>query len=153
MGSCSGWWRCSRCWPAIFLSVFVDPKSTLTAATLLAEMGDVRERYPTRDALCADVGMSPMVIESGKRRTAVFRRACDHRLRAAFGVLADATRHHKPWAREVYARARARGADHARAIRILGRAWLWVIHQMWVSRRPYDPARHGNLQRLLERGG
>lgn len=138
---------------AIFLSLFIDPKSTLTAASLLAEIGDVRERYPTREALCADAGMSPVAIESGKRRTAVFRRACDHRLRAAVGVLADATRHRNPWAREVYGRARARGADHPHAIRILGRAWLRVIHQMWVSRTPYDPARHGNLQRLIATGG
>ena len=137
----------------IFLSLFVDPKSTLTAATLLAEMGDVRERYPTRESLCSDAGMSPVAIESGKRRTAVFRRACDHRLRVAVGVLADATRHRHPWARDVYARARARGADHPHAIRILGRAWLRVIHQMWVNRTPYDPARHGNLQRLLATGG
>ena len=137
----------------LFLSLFVDPKSTITAATLLAEMGDVRERYPTREALCADAGMSPVAIESGKRRTAVFRRACDHRLRAAVSVLADATRHRHPWAHDVYARARARGADHPHAIRILGRAWLRVIHQMWVSRTPYDPARHGNLQRLLTAGG
>jgi transposase len=137
----------------IFLSLFIDPKSTLTAATLLAEMGDVRERYPTRETLCSDAGMSPVAIESGKRRTAVFRRACDHRLRAAVGVLADATRHRHPWARDVYMRARARGADHPHAIRILGRAWLRVIHQMWVSQTPYDPTRHGNLQRLLAEGG
>jgi transposase len=137
----------------IFLSLFVDAKSTLTAATLLGEMGDVRERYPTRESLCSDAGMSPVAIESGKRRTAVFRRACDHRLRAAVGVLADATRHRHPWARDVYTRARARGADHPHAIRILGRAWLRVIHQMWISRTPYDAARHGNLQRLLTAGG
>lgn len=137
----------------IFLSLFVDAKSTLTAAALLAEIGEVRARYPTREALCADAGMSPVSIESGKRRSAVFRRACDHRLRAAVAVLADATRHRHPWARDVYLRARGRGADHPHAIRILGRAWLRVIHQMWVSRTPYDPTRHGNLQRLLVEGG
>lgn len=137
----------------IFLSLFIDPKSTTTAAILLAEMGDVRERYPTRETLCSDAGMSPVAIESGKRRTAVFRRACDHRLRAAVGVLADSTRHRHPWARDIYMRARARGADHPHAIRILGRAWLRVIHQMWVSRTPYEPTRHGNLQRLLMAGG
>ena len=116
-------------------------------------MGDLRERYPTRESPCSDAGMSPVAIESAKRRTAVFRRACDHRLRAAVGVLADATRHRHPWARDVPARARARGADHPHAIRILGRAWLRVIHQMWIRRTPHDPARHGNLQRLIAAGG
>jgi transposase len=137
----------------LFLSLFADPKSTLTAATLLAEMGDARERYPTREALGADAGMSPVAIESGKRRAVVFRRACDHRLRAAVSVLADASRHRNLWAADVYRRARARGADHPHAIRILGKAWLRVIHQMWVTRTPYDPTRHGNLQRLLVAGG
>lgn len=137
----------------IFLSLFIDPKSTLTAARLLAEMGDVRERYPTRETLCSDAGMSPVAIESGTRRTAVFGRACDHRLRVAVGVLADATRHRHPWARDVYIRARARGADHPHAIRILGRAWLRVIHQMWINRTAYDPDRHGNLQRRVTAGG
>ena len=138
---------------AIFKSLFRDPKSSLTAATLLAEIGDCRERYPTRDSLAADAGMSPVSIESGKRRAVVFRRGCDKRLRQAVAVLADATRHHHPWARAVYAHAVARGCDHPHAIRILGRAWLRVIHQMWVSRTPYDPDRHGSLQRLVAQGG
>lgn len=138
---------------AIFRSLFIDPRSTLTPATLLAEMGDCRERYPDRDSLGADAGTSPVTIASGKHRAVVFRRGCDKRLRQAVAVLADASRHHHPWARAVYARARARGCDHPHAIRILGRAWLRIIHQMWVSRTPYDPARHGALQRLLAEGG
>ncbi len=39
---------------AIFLSLFRDPKSVVTAATMLAEIGDRRARYPTRDALAGD---------------------------------------------------------------------------------------------------
>ena len=138
---------------AIFRSLFRDPKSHLTAASLLAEIGDCRARYPTRDSLAADAGMSPVSIESGKHRAVVFRRGCDKRLRQAVATLADASRHHHPWARAVYERALARGCDHPHAIRILGRAWLRVIHQMWVSRTPYDSARHGSLQRLLAPGG
>lgn len=137
----------------IFLSLFRDPKSALTAAALLAEMGDARERYPTREALAADAGMSPVAVQSGKRCSAVFRRGCDRRLRAAVATLADATRHHHPWARAVYQRARERGCDHPHAIRILGRAWLRVVHQMCLTRTPYDPSRHGSLQRLLGPGG
>jgi hypothetical protein len=40
----------------IFLSLFKSPASVITAAELLAEIGDCRERYPTRDALAADAG-------------------------------------------------------------------------------------------------
>jgi transposase len=137
----------------IFLSLFRDPGASLTAARLLAEIGDRRERYPTNETLDADAGMSPVAVESGKRRVATFRRACDKRLRDAVAALADTTRHRHPWATEVYRRARERGCDHPHAIRILGRAWVRVIWRMWQDGRPYEPARHGNLQRLKAAGG
>ncbi len=132
----------------IFLSLFRDPRASLTAARLLAEIGDRRERYPTNEALAADAGMSPVAVESGKRKVAAFRRACDKRLRDAVATLADTTRHRHPWAREVYQRARARGCEHPHAIRVLGRAWLRVIWRMWQDGVPYDPNKHGNLRRL-----
>lgn len=92
--------------------------------------------------------MCPVAVESGKRKVAAFRRACDKRLRDAVATLADATRHRHPWARDVYRRARARGCDHLHAIRILGRAWVRVIWRMWQDRLPYDPTKHGALRRL-----
>jgi transposase len=130
----------------VFLSLFLAHKSTLTAACLLAEIGDRRERYPTNESMAADAGMSPVAIESGKRKVAGFRRACDKRLRKAVATLAESTRHHNRWAKDIY--QRARGCDHAHAIRILGRAWVRVIFRMWREGMPYDPARHGGLRRL-----
>jgi transposase len=138
---------------AIFLSFFRDPKSTITAAGLLAEIGDDRDRYPSDDALAADGGQAPVAIESGKHRAAAFRSACDKRLRNHLGVLADSTRHWHPWARDVYEHARQRGADHPHAIRILGRAWTRVLWRCWQDEMPYDPARHGNLNRLTAAEG
>lgn len=126
----------------IFLSVFRDPKSVICAAGLLCEIGDNRARYPHRDALATDGGQAPVAIESGKRRTAVFRWACDKRLRNHIAVLADSSRHHHPWARDVYQRARNRGCDHPHAIRILGRAWTRVLWRCWQHRVPYDPTHH-----------
>jgi transposase len=137
----------------VFLPLFKDPKSTITAARLVAEIGDDRARYPTSEALAADAGMSPVARESGKRKVAAFRWACDKRLRDAVACLADSTRHHHPWAREVYARARSRGLDHPHAIRVLGRAWLRVLWRCWQDGVPYDPALHGNLRRLQPEGG
>lgn len=136
----------------IFCSLFRS-EATVTAARLIAEIGDVRERYPSADALCADAGMVPVAKSSGRSRVVSFRWACDKRLRAAVACLADSTRHHHPWARAVYRRARARGCDHPHAIRILGRAWLRVIWRMWQDRVPYDPALHGGLRRLNPAGG
>ena len=137
----------------ILLSLFRDPNSTVTAARIVAELGDCRARYPSAAALAADAGMSPVALESGKRKLACFRRACDHRLRAAVATLADASRHHHPWARDVYERARQRGCDHPHAIRILGRAWLRVIWRIWQDNTTYYPAKHGNLQRLIAAAG
>jgi hypothetical protein len=97
--------------------------------------------------------MSPVAVESGKRRVASFRRACDKRLRDAVATLADSTRHWHPWARDVYARARARGQDHPHAIRTLGRAWVRVLWRCWQDGVPYDPTLHGNLRRFQTAGG
>jgi transposase len=129
----------------IFLSLFKGP-AVITAAELLAEIGDSRGRYPNRDALAADAGQAAVAIESGKRKTACFRWACNKRLRSAIDTLADSTRHWHPWAVDHYAQARARGHDHPRAMRTLGRAWCRVIWQCWQARTPYDPARHHALQ-------
>jgi hypothetical protein len=110
-----------------FRALFQDPNSAVCAAAMLAEIGDCRDRYPTKTALAADAGQAPVAVESGKSKRARFRWACDHRLRAAICTLADTSRHHNPRATDIYIRARARGATHQHAIRILGRAWCAVI--------------------------
>jgi transposase len=130
----------------IFRSPFRRPESVVCAATLLAEIGDCRARYPTREALAGDAGQAAIAIESGKRKVACFRWACNKRLRDAVCTLANATRHWHPWAADHYARARARGHDHSRAIRTLGRAWCRVLWRCWQDRTPYEPARHRALQ-------
>ena len=130
----------------VFLSFFRNPESVICAAILLAEIGDCRGRYPRADALAADGGQAAIAIESGKRKHAGFRHACNQRLRYALNTLADSTRHWHPWAADRYANARARGHDHARAIRTLGRAWCRVLWRCWQDHTPYDPARHRGLQ-------
>jgi transposase len=130
----------------IFLSFFRRPDSVICAATLLAEIGDCRARYPNAEALAADGGQAAIAIESGKRKIAGFRYACDHRLRDALNVLADSTRHWHAWAADRYAAALARGHDHPRAIRTLGRAWCRVLWRCWQDGIAYDPARHRGLQ-------
>ena len=133
----------------IFLSLFRRPQSVICAATMLSEMGDCRARYPNRDALAGDAGQAAVAVESGKRKVARFRRGCDKRLRGAFHTLANSTRHWHPWAADHYARARARGHNHQRAIRTLGRAWSRIVWRRWQDRTPYDPARHRGLQQHI----
>jgi len=137
----------------IFRSLFRDPKTVVTAAELLAEIGDRRERYPSSAPLEARAGQSAVAVESGKRKVGSFRWACNKHLRDAVSCLADTSRKHNPWAQKIYADAIARGKNHPHAIRILGRAWLRVIWRIWQDRTPYDPARHRSLQRLVAARG
>ena len=137
----------------IFRSLFRDPKTAVCPATLLAEIGDCRARYPTIRTLAADGGQAPVTIQSGKTTRARFRWACDHRLRDAIATLADTSRHHNPWAADIYQRARDRGCSHPHAIRILGRAWCGVIWRLWHDHAAYDPQQHTALQRLIAQGG
>jgi transposase len=124
------------------------------AAQILAELGDVRERFPSLEQLAAEAGTVPVTYQSGKTRSVTFRWACNHRLRQAITCMADNSRHANDWARAIYASARARGCDHPHAIRILARAWLRVIWRAWTDRTLYDQTRHLGAQKLaLSEGG
>lgn len=138
---------------AIFPSLFRDPKSVITAAELLAETGDRRDRYHSRDRLQARAGQSPAALESGKKKLASFRWACNKTLRDAVSVLADASRKHNPWAPKIYTDAITRGCSHSHATRTLGRAWLPIISRLCHDHQPYDPNLHGSLNRPPARGG
>lgn len=114
----------------------------ICAAQILAELGDVRERFLTPDQLAAEAGVCPVTKASGKSRAVSFRWACNHRLRAAITCLADNSRHASQWAADVYKQARARGCDHPHAIRILARAWIRIIWRAWVNRQIYSQEKH-----------
>ena len=114
------------------------------AASLLAEIGDCRERFPSDDALAALAGASPSTRQSGKRELTVFRWSCNKKLRAAVMDFANGSRATDPWAADVYRRAIDRGCRHPHAIRILARAWIRVIWRCWQDRTSFDPSRHAN---------
>jgi transposase len=126
------------------------PRSgTVRAARLLAEIGDCRARFPTPEALACLAGAAPSTRQSGKIRAVGFRWACDKQLRDAVTDFAGDSRRASPWAADLYGRARARGHDHPHAVRILARAWLFIIWHCWQDQTAYDPARHRALQTLL----
>jgi transposase len=126
------------------------PRSgTVRAARLLAEIGDCRARFPTPEALACLAGAAPSTRQSGKIRAVTFRWSCDKQLRDAVTDFAGDSRRASPWADDLYNRARARGHDHPHAVRILARAWLFVIWHCWQDQTAYDPAKHRALQRLI----
>jgi transposase len=114
----------------------------ICAAQILAELGDVRERFHTEAQLAAEAGVCPVTHQSGKSRGVVFRWACNHRLRQAITCLADNSRHSSAWAADIYNRAKTRGCDHPHAARILARAWIRILWRAWTDRSKYDPAKH-----------
>jgi transposase len=122
---------------------------TVRAARLLAEIGDCRGRFPTPAALACLAGVAPSTRQSGKMRSVGFRWACDKQLRDAVCDFADGSRRANPWAADLYGRARARGHDHPHAVRILARAWIYIIWTCWQNNTAYNPAQHRALQTLL----
>jgi len=121
----------------------------IRAAKLLAEVGDCRGRFPTPEALACLAGVAPSTRQSGTMRSVGFRWSCDKHLRDAVTDFAADSRRANPWAQDLYRRARARGHDHPHAVRILARAWLYVIWHCWQHGVGYDPAQHRALQALL----
>lgn len=132
---------------AIFTSL---PRSgTVRAARLLAEIGNNRGRFPTRDSLTCLAGVAPSTRQSGKVKTVTFRWGANKQLRDALCDFAGDSRHASPWAADLYTKARDRGCDHPHAVRILARAWGHVIWRCWHDGVAYNPATHGALQTIL----
>jgi transposase len=126
------------------------PRSgTVRAARLLAEIGDCRGRFPTPESLICAAGVAPSTRQSGKHKAVTFRWAADKQLRDAVCDFAGDSRRASPWAARLYNDATARGKDHPHAVRIVARAWLYVIWHCWQDHTAYDPALHKALQRLL----
>ena len=125
----------------------------VNAAQILAELGDDRARFQTEHHLAAEAGVAPVTHASGKSRAVAWRWACNKRLRLAVTTFADHSRHQSAWAADVYRRARARGADHPHATRVLARAWIRVLWRAWQNRQPYDAAKHRAAVALAADGG
>jgi transposase len=127
------------------------PRSgTVRAARLLSEIGDCRARFPTPDSLACLAGVAPSTRKSGKTQNTVsFRWAADKQLRDAVCDFAGDSRRANPWADKLYRDAINRGHDHPHAVRILARAWLYVIWHCWQDGVAYDTTQHNALQRVL----
>jgi transposase len=123
---------------------------TLRAARLLAETGECRSRFPDPESLTGLAGVAPVTRRSGKHIAVSFRWAVNRQLRDAVCDFAGDSRHASPWAASIYDNARARGKDHPHAVRILARAWLYVIWRCWQDGTAYDPGKHNALRRVLD---
>jgi transposase len=123
---------------------------TLRAARLPAEIGDCRSRFPGPWPLAALAGTAPVTRRSGSPIWHTVRRAVSRQLRDAVCDFAAGSRHASCWAAAICADARDRGKDHPHAVRILARAWIYLIWRCWQDGTACDPAKHGALQRILD---
>jgi transposase len=121
---------------------------TVRAATMLAEIGDCRARFPDADSLACLAGVAPSTRASGRHRAVTFRWASNTRLRNALCSFAGDSRNGNEWAAHRYHRLRAEGKRHPHAERILARTWTQIIWRCWQDHEPYDPTRHGALVKL-----
>jgi len=124
--------------------------ATIRAATLLAEIGDCRARFPDPESLACLAGVAPSTRTSGRHRAVTFRFSSDKKLRDAICDFAGDSWRGNTWAETRYRQLRAEGKSHPHAERILARSWTHIIWRCWQDHTPYNPARHGNHQRLLQ---
>jgi len=123
--------------------------ANVSLAALIAEIGPLLERCANPEQVAAMCGAAPVTKASGKSRTVGFRYSANKPARVAITGFADNSRHSSVWAGDCYRRARARGARHPHAIRILARGWIRVIWACWTTNTVYDPHRHRGEQLLV----
>lgn len=129
---------------AIFLSF--PGMGEVTAAIMLAEMGEDRARFPTADVLLAETGTAPVTRSSGRSRNVRFRYAANKRMRHAIDWWTFVAVRENPWAHDAYKQARDRGQLHNRALRGIGARWTRILWRCWQDHTIYDPGQHLKTQ-------
>lgn len=123
---------------------------TMVTAALLAEAAPL---LTARDdaGLRAVTGVAPGRRQSGKNKRGMvsMRYACNQRLREACYHWARVSTIFDAAARAYYAKLRARGHSHGRALRSVADRWLRILIAMLKARTLYDPTRftsHSGLE-------
>lgn len=115
---------------------------TVVTSTFIAEASPWLQ---TRDynSLRAITGVAPVRRQTGKNKRGMvsMRYACSGRLRNACFYLAGVSTQIDASARAYYARLRARGHSHGRALRSVADRWLRILIAMLRTRTLYDAAR------------
>jgi transposase len=116
---------------------------TIVSATMLAEATQPLENRDY-NMLRAQCGIAPVTKQSGKRHDVQMRRACNPRLRNAIHHATMNCVVRDPATKAHYARLRAKGHSHGRAIRGVADRILQRLVAMLRSRTLYDPVLRKN---------
>ncbi|HEY7584305.1 MAG TPA: IS110 family transposase [Acidimicrobiia bacterium] len=114
----------------------------IVGATMLSEASQplAQRDYHT---LRAHTGIAPVTRRSGKTTRVLMRRACNPRLREAVYHWSRTSIQNDDHCRAFYARQRALGHSHARALRALGDRLLRILIAALRTQSLYDPSRRG----------
>lgn len=112
------------------------------APALLSKFGDCRARFPDAAVAQAIAGTSPVTVQSGKRRTVQFRKACDHEFRYYASQFARSSISQSPSAAAYYYSVLPRCDKKSKAYRRLANRWLRIIWRLWMDRVEYDETVH-----------
>src|SRR5712692_8226802 len=118
----------------------IDGVGPLTAASLIAELGDPA-RFRSAGAIASYVGVAPRLRQSGKKRfsgspTIPFGNA---RLRKALWMVVLNAVRCNPWLRQYYERLRAAGKPGKVAVIAAMRKLLVAVWSVGTHRRPFVP--------------
>lgn len=112
---------------------------TRVAARMLAEASQplVHRAY---HVLRSHMGLAPVTKQSGRRRAVVMRYACNRRLRDAAYHWGRVAIQRDPRTHAYYAKLRARGHGHARALRSVTDRLLRILMKLLERRQLFDAA-------------
>jgi transposase len=110
------------------------------APSLLALMGDNRDRWRDWQQVAMYGGSAPVTESSGKYRVVKMRFHCNRDARNVLHLYAQSSRLQCAWAQEFYEKQRQAGKSHSGALRNLSNKWLRILFRMWQERKPYEEA-------------
>jgi transposase len=125
----------------------------VTAAWLLGEIGDCRDKFESASGMQALAGTCPVTVQSNKQRRIYFRFGCCKSFRNAmqqFARLSAMGKQGSSWAKGYLNDQTSRGHSMSRGTRALANRWLAIIFRLWQDRVVYDEKVH--LRNRAQRG-
>lgn len=117
----------------------------VTAAWLLGEIGDCRDKFESASGMQALAGTCPVTVQSNKQRRIYFRIGCCKSFRNAtqqFARLSAQSQKGSSWAKGYLNDQISRGHSVSRGTRALANRWLAIIFRLWQDRVVYDEQVH-----------
>ena len=111
----------------------------ITIATIIGEIGDSVDRFPTPKHFIGYIGLYPVVYQSGKNK--IFFKMTwkgNKWLKMAFILATASARRNNPHVRNFYNRLRARGKSKKAAGGALARKLAYMVYAILVSRKRWD---------------